>query len=72
MEKSPITRSDKGRYGGAVGALRLSPLGRWDRETDKRCGESDKRKAPTKTPNHPLSLRETQHFLCSYNFRMHQ
>ncbi|GHO98015.1 hypothetical protein KSF_080630 [Reticulibacter mediterranei] len=40
-----------------AGALRLSPLGRWDQETTKRCGESDKRKAPVPAPYHPLSLR---------------
>ncbi|GHO98432.1 hypothetical protein KSF_084800 [Reticulibacter mediterranei] len=36
------------------GALRLSPLGHEDWETDKRCGESDKRKAPSKTSTPPL------------------
>ncbi|GHO98181.1 hypothetical protein KSF_082290 [Reticulibacter mediterranei] len=43
----------RGRALGDAGALRLSLVGRGNRETNKRCGESDKRKAPTKTPNTP-------------------
>ncbi|GHO99196.1 hypothetical protein KSF_092440 [Reticulibacter mediterranei] len=46
-----------------MGALRLSLVGsRRDRETDQRCGEGDKRKAPAKTPTAPL---------CRYGITQH-
>ncbi|WP_220208661.1 hypothetical protein [Reticulibacter mediterranei] len=51
MLGSPVaTRGGKGSWGPC--ACRC-----WVWETDKRCGEGDKRKAPTTPPRRPLSLR---------------
>ncbi|WP_220209989.1 hypothetical protein [Reticulibacter mediterranei] len=56
------TRSDKGWLGGPVGALRLSPsssrfIAACHAARGRGTFESDKRKAPTAPPRHPLSLR---------------
>src|SRR6266567_5491250 len=52
LHRYPLTRSDKGRRGADVGALRLS----LEPHKESRCAR-DKRKAPSHPLIHPLSLR---------------